>query len=82
MLELTTDQNNLLYDATTLFHQWYKIHWGEGSPSYGVLLELNHNKITDISEMGELSESQITQALYDMIKDYEGYLRNEVGDQF
>lgn len=82
MIELTTSQNDLLYDATTLFHQWYKIHWGEGSPSYGVLLELNHTKINDISEMGELSESQITDALNGMIETYNGYLRNEVGDQF
>ena len=78
MIELTTSQNDLLYDATTLFHQWYKIHWGEGSPSYGVLLELNHNKINDMSVFGELSESQTTQSLRDMINTYEGYIRNEV----
>ena len=78
MIELNTEQTNLLYDATTAFHQWYKIHWGETSPAFSILLEINHNKIHDISTNGELTESQITNELKGMVKTYEGYIRNEV----
>ena len=78
VIELTKYQNDLLFEATEVFHSWYRIWWGDESPSFSILLELNHTKINDMVVYGELTEEQTTTALKEMIISYKKLLNNDV----
>lgn len=68
-MELTIEHTELLYEATEIFHLWYKKYYSD-PPKFSDLLQINHIKIIDICEEFNYSESEITEKIIGLKQTY------------
>jgi len=73
MVNLTTEQSELLYEVAERHLQWYKIYY-DVPPAFEVLLELNHRKLS--YKIGSsIEEELITTIIQKMLQDYNDLIK-------
>ena len=75
VIALTNHQIDLLYEASEWHHKWYAVYYID-PPSFDILLEMNHRKLTYMFENQEVDIKSIDVALYKMLDTYKNMFLN------
>ncbi len=75
MIELSNRQIDLLYEACDWHHKWYAAYYTD-PPTFDILLQLNHRKLTYMFENQQVNDDIKDDALNKMIFSYQTMFEN------